>query len=372
MRIRRVLIENFKKFSPPGVELDLHNEALGDIADRFLILGDNGSGKTTILQAVAVTLALAARKIPGIDRLWWKGWVPERYFAHGSPQVEIEVEFSDDENAATQEAARRWWEVAGRSGHFVEPGGLPSVTLRLDGATVSAKEGRSALLQLQGRSYAADAFSRSKDPNIYALFPRLPGVFWYDQYRTVAISARDERDGRDAHGQAKEPEAASGFMTGIEKLDRLLSSWHRIRLEKGALPGRDYLGELERRFAEAFPGRSFAGIEPVYSGSAPTPDDDRFVLSDGKRKYALAEMSAGEQAIFPILFEFARQQIHHSVVLIDEIDLNLHPPLAQLLFGMLPRLGTDNQFLFTTHASVISTLVSPHAIHRLQEGQLCL
>jgi len=50
-------------------------------------------------------------------------------------------------------------------------------------------------------------------------------------------------------------------------------------------------------------------------------------------------MSAGEQAIFPILFEFVRQQIHRSVVLIDEVDLNLHPPLAQMLLGLLPRLG---------------------------------
>ncbi|WP_263747283.1 ATP-binding protein [Plectonema radiosum] len=34
-------------------------------------------------------------------------------------------------------------------------------------------------------------------------------------------------------------------------------------------------------------------------------------------------MSAGEQSVFPIFYEFVRQQIAHSVVLIDEIDLNL-------------------------------------------------
>jgi AAA domain, putative AbiEii toxin, Type IV TA system len=96
----------------------------------------------------------------------------------------------------------------------------------------------------------------------------------------------------------------------------------------------------------AFPGRSFAGVEEIFDG--PTPTDDRFVLTDGSRTYTLGEMSSGEQSIFPILFEFVRQQIHRSVVLIDEIDLNLHPPLAQLLLGLLPRLGEGNQFLFTT------------------------
>jgi hypothetical protein len=368
MRVRRVTIENFKKFSPPGIALDLHNQALDDISDRFLVLGDNGSGKTTVLQAIAVTLALAARKIPDVGRFWWKGWLPERYFAHDNPRVEVEVEFSDDELAATQEAARRWWDLAGVGGAFVEPGSFHRVTLCLEGGRVSAKEGRAAMLQLQGRRYIADALTRHKSPRLRELFSRLPGVFWYDQYRTVGLSARDEQDG----AQDASADEAPGFALGVEKLDRILRSWYRHRLERGGRGGRDFLGELEQRFVEAFPGRRFAGLEPVYSGTAPTPDDDRFVLSDGKRSYALAEMSAGEQAIFPILFEFTRQQIHRSVVLIDEIDLNLHPPLAQLLFGMLPRLGMDNQFLFTTHASVISTLVSPHAIHRLQEGQLCL
>jgi hypothetical protein len=37
----------------------------------------------------------------------------------------------------------------------------------------------------------------------------------------------------------------------------------------------------------------------------------------------IVEMSAGEQSVFPIFYEFVRQQIAHSVVLIDEIDLNL-------------------------------------------------
>ena len=50
-------------------------------------------------------------------------------------------------------------------------------------------------------------------------------------------------------------------------------------------------------------------------------------------------MSAGEQAVFPVLFEFVRQQVRNSVVMIDEIDLNLHPPEAQWLLSALPALA---------------------------------
>ncbi|MCB9551056.1 MAG: ATP-binding protein [Myxococcales bacterium] len=82
---------------------------------------------------------------------------------------------------------------------------------------------------------------------------------------------------------------------------------------------------------QPFPDRRFADCEPRYVSGLPTPDDYYFMLADGERTYDLEEMSAGEQAIFPFFYDFVRQQIGQSVVLIDEIDLNLHPPLAQTL-----------------------------------------
>lgn len=96
------------------------------------------------------------------------------------------------------------------------------------------------------------------------------------------------------------------------------------------------------------------------------------MLSDGNRTYDIEEMSSGEQSVFPMLYEFVRQRIRNSVVLIDEIDLNLHPPLAQSLLASLPRLGPSCQFIFTTHSRAISELVSPHEVHRLEGGRPCL
>jgi predicted ATP-dependent endonuclease of OLD family len=96
------------------------------------------------------------------------------------------------------------------------------------------------------------------------------------------------------------------------------------------------------------------------------------MINDGHRSYDLEEMSAGEQSVFPILYEFVRQQIKNCVVLIDEIDLNLHPPLAQALVSELPHLGPNCQFIYTTHSEAISAVVSPEQIYRLPGGRLCL
>jgi hypothetical protein len=359
MKIRRVVIENFKRFGPPsgGLELKIENSALGELADRFLLLGDNGSGKTTVLQAIALTLSLAARRTRDVAEFRWAGWLPERYMQHGPPVVELDVTFEDSEIVATQEAARLWYEHFQPPQHFVEPGSDHDVKLRLVGTHVDAPT--KALYQFGGRGYAAQIASH--DGRARALFARLPGVFWFDQFRNVTVV-------RDAH--ADQADKAFDY-TGILQIRERLKTWSSKRQKLGPHPEQDFLGELEHLYREVFPGRSFAGLEDVY-GDGPTPIDERFVLTDGHRTYALEEMSAGEQSVFPILFEFVRQQIHHSVVLIDEIDLNHHAPLAQRVCGLLPRLGRDNQFIFTSHNQAVVDVVSPHTVYRLPGEVLCL
>jgi predicted ATP-binding protein involved in virulence len=83
-------------------------------------------------------------------------------------------------------------------------------------------------------------------------------------------------------------------------------------------------------------------------------------------------MSAGEQSIFPILYEFVQQQIAYSVVLIDEVDLNLHPPAAQSLLRQLLKISPTCQFILTTHSEAVSDVISGNETLRLPGGSLCL
>ncbi|HRI63169.1 MAG TPA: AAA family ATPase [Polyangium sp.] len=370
MRLRRAHLERFKRFDSPGIDIDFQNLATEEIADRFLILGDNASGKTTILQAIALTLSLAQRRTQSVRDFRWTGWVADRFLAQGEPVVELQVEFDDDELLATQDAASRWWDAThptGRKG-FVAPGNSNKVTLRLEGQRIRTLGDENEIYQFQGRSYAAAG--AKFDGTLRDLFPRIPGVFWYDQFRNSAVAtANDPKDSGDRASFSSTNDDYQ-FLRGIQTLDNILKSWHRTREERGPHPRGDYLGQLEALYGQAFPGHTFSGLEYIYDG--PTPSADRFTLSDGMHRYALPEMSSGEQSVFPILYEFVRQQIHHCIVLIDEIDLNLHPPLAQRLLGMLPILGRNNQFIFTTHSRAVSSLVSPHTVHRLPEGHPCL
>lgn len=360
MKVASITLHEFKRFK--DIHVDVRNSLTGDVADRFLILGDNGTGKTTLLQAVALCLARAATMISQVEDFDWIGWVPGRYSRWGNPHIELEVHFTPDEIQATQEAAERWYHSragAGDNTGFKNPGDSAIVTLRLEGNQIST--GRpNEIYQFQGRRYAATLLKT--DPTARNLFERLPGIFWFDQFRNLASPpASEERSGEQGR---------VAYQVGVSRLRQSLNTWQLAKIS-GTQYKRDYLVELETLYAKIFAGRSFGAPEPMYSG-APSPSDYYFILKDGNRTYDLEEMSAGEQSVFPILYEFVRLQIRNSVVIIDEVDLNLHPPLAQSLISSLPAMGAGCQFLLTTHAQAVSSVMSPEQIYRLAGGRLCL
>jgi hypothetical protein len=246
------------------------------------------------------------------------------------------------------------------------------VVLCLDGHRYYTPRDPNEVYQFRGRHYATRLLST--DYTARDLFENLPGIFWFDQFRNLASSPiSGQVTGLDYEAKEPETQGRISFAFGIARLREHLTRWQLERLIKGD-KGREhnYLLEVENLYKRAFPGRSFSTPEPVYSRSAPSPEDYYFMLSDGQGLYDIEEMSAGEQSVFPILYRFVQMRIRHSVVLIDEIDLNLHPPLAQNFLTLLPHLGVDNQFIYTTHSRDISEVANRDTIHRLQGGALCL
>lgn len=363
MKVARIALSNFKRFD--HLEIDLRNALTGDLATEFLLLGDNGTGKTTVLQAVALCLSMAMGRTRDVESFQWLGWMPGRYQRWGEPRVELEVHFDPAEIAATQEVAERWAQQTGHNPgfEFVAPGDSQVVTVTLQGGRVTARS-KEALFQFRGRSYAT--WLLRTDPSARDRFADLPGVFWFDQFRNLATPPVERPDGTEENA------GRISFNVGVARLRKHLNSWQLGRLGGGAPPKHDFLLELENAYKRVFPGRSFGTPEPMFRGGSPTPEDYYFILSDGSRTYDIEEMSAGEHAVFPMLYEFVRQQVRSSVVLIDEIDLNLHPPLAQSLVSALPALGPDCQFIFSTHSEAVRDLMPAEDIHRLAGGRPCL
>lgn len=374
MKVESISIQNFKLFD--NLEVSFKNQTLDEVTSRFLILGDNGTGKTTLLQAIALPLALATRQIQNITEFDWLGFLPARYSKWGTPHIKLEVSFEPEEIEATREVAQRWYAAQPEEFRFerpfIKPGDRTSIQLVLNGEYWKAGTTPEERAQFQGRYYAQKLLRI--DPSIRSQFSKLPGIFWFDQFRNLGSNLYREASGFGSlpFGEGGFGGGRASFEIGVGRLRQYLIEWRQRQESGNRTYQTDYLTQLENLYTRIFPDRSFWGLEKIPRSNSPTEEDIYFLLKYRNRTYDLVEMSAGEQAIFPILYEFVRQQIAYSIVLIDEVDLNLHPPVAQFLVSQLPKIAPTCQLILTTHSEAVNDIIGEAETYRLPGGVLCL
>ncbi len=346
MKVRKVQLKNFKRFKEAS--FDFTDEETGLARDLILITGRNGSGKTSLLQAIAATLGQATKRLESIADLDWPGFdfdLVSLNWGTPIPDVKIETEFSSDELFHTYDFFQRvFWETE-------KPGLSPFVSLSWrDGQVVAGTEAE--IVQFHGRDFARKLVREDG----FEVFHSVGSVFWYTDQRTATSLTGEEE--------------SNGLELTTDKLRDLLSKWQLFHqnVDSGRVAPRPYFrdlyGKFQKLFETVFPGRTMVGPAPR-PGIDEILSEPLFFLSDGTNQYEISEMSGGERALFPILLDFVNWNIHNSVILIDELELHLHPPMQQALLRILPKLGQNNQFIVTTHSDSIARLVPEAHIIRL-------
>ncbi len=342
MKINKFRLKNFKKVK--AVELDFRNTGTGIAEDLVLIQGSNGSGKTSVLQAMTAMLGVATGRFQLLSDLQWPGLDFELISdAWQAPaEIELEVSFSDEELAKTHEF---WQRLKLHEPNLTTPPAKERlVTLRRAGDKALAPS-QDQLFQFRGRDYARRLWKYErglKDP-----FPNVGGMFWYDVYREpLSTLKRPQYQGDGDQSDIIDERALR---------DKLVDIFTFHQLHQGNPQKRSYFTELDKAYRSVFPQRRLEGIE-----IDPRPGMEKlFYFHDGVNRYELRELSGGERAIIPILFDFINLNIHRSIILIDEIELHLNPTLHQAFLRATRSLGKDNQFIFTSHSDSIDALMRP-------------
>lgn len=352
MKVQSVQLKYFKKFRK-SPEFDFTDPETGLARDLIVLIGMNGSGKTSLLQAIAATLGVASGRLNKLSDLEWAGFNYElagNNWGLSEPEVTLKIQFSKSELEAVHEFHQK---LQSKGADLpVSPAKNHVVSLEWHGERVQANTG-AEFFQFNGRKYAKQLV-RSEG---FRVFERVGTVLWYTEQRTSTSLTAEDHDSR--------------LEITEDILRDRLSKWRQFHqdIQQGRIrplrPGqKDLYDSIEQAYKAVFPGHHFEGPVPR-EGVDDILQEPWFYLYDGKNQYEISEMSGGERAVFPILMDFASWNIHNSVILLDEIELHLHPPMQQALIRALPKLGKNNQFIITTHSDYVEQLVPEAHIVRL-------
>ncbi len=347
MKVKSLELKGYKKFK--NKKIDFFDEHTGLAKNIIVIVGENGCGKSSVLQAIASILGTATGMLRQPSDLEWAGFVYSSIRkTDGQFSIKLTTQFAEDELKATAEFAKQ----LGYSniGNDIET----YLKLNFDENKVFAAAIKN-YNQFLGKHYAIKI--RKQNPDTWDNFFRIGAVLWYTEQRTATSLNRETAEDKP-------------IVFDYETLRRRLQTFyvfhnslkeHNFQMRKGQ---RDVYAKLSELYSKVFQGRKMVGFNP--SRSVDFNEEPPFYFSDADNNlYELAEMSAGEKAIFPILLDFAYWQIHNSVVLIDEIELHLHPPLQQALLRVLANEGSNNQFIITTHSDYVVSIFPESFIIRL-------
>lgn len=126
----------------------------------------------------------------------------------------------------------------------------------------------------------------------------------------------------------------------------------------------DPFEKYKKIFSDLIPGKQLIDIDPAQPHEFHYKDEDGQVLP-------FNSLSSGEQEVIKVLFDVARKEIKHSIIIVDEPELHLHPTLTFKLIESLKAIGEHtNQFIFLTHsADLISTYYSTGNVYFIDSSQ---
>jgi hypothetical protein len=316
--VHRVTIQNLRSFREVVVPLatpGANGGAAAEYPNVTLLVGDNGAGKTTVLRSIALA-ALGPIMVSG------SGYVPFSLVRHVSGQRSAEAVVSAEVELHEQ-----------------------------DGAVEGQFE--TAALRIRPTAGFVDRFVAMDTPAWSELMwaDRSPAFFvvGYGASRAVDPHARSSESSRSKSRMLRYGRVAGLFEEGIVLLP--LAAWLPELAARDPARFAEVVGlvnvllephgELLDHLVEG---------EPMFRvGSSVLPFQ---ALSDGYRGYIgwvgdlLYHLCMGAPAAMPLVQG-------RGVVLVDEVDLHLHPAWQRHVMPTLSRALPNLQFVFTSHSPLV-------------------
>ncbi|HSN98061.1 MAG TPA: AAA family ATPase, partial [Candidatus Nanopelagicales bacterium] len=320
MKLAGIQLQNFRQFR--HLELDF-TDSLGRIRDVSMLVGPNASGKTSVLDAIALAIGPTTKRPSARPDLVLS---PANIVRHGAVRAHVtcRLVFTEEEIEAT----RQLFKIA------EEPTQIPDateVTLTWSypdeggqqGQTQCEPEGSFRLLQ--ARAKVAQLFTtRAVD---WSWFSKVGAIFTFDQQRLAWAKRIPPSVWEVIQGGLSVDASADGQGVRASSDPRviLLAMAIKAKLKEGGLSSRQ-LEAVAQRFAIICSPHRLLGATENPAGEA----ELHFIDGDGN-EYLYEGLSSGQRILLAMLVRMVSDHVHRSLVLVDEAELHLHPVWQQRL-----------------------------------------
>jgi energy-coupling factor transporter ATP-binding protein EcfA2 len=359
MKLRKVRIQNFRAIKDSEI---VFADALGAIRPITVLAGPNGSGKTSVLyaiiQALRGVMGYRTSDVPEPEELDIHRPLSPSGLSRVPPSISItlDIEFADQERAAIRKVLNeatfdepildRLPELPGgkmRALWKYPPERRPDGTLS-PSWFLNRTEPRNAIPWFKGRSTAISAW-RNRRLGERDLLDKIGGIYLFPQDRSLRSRVMGEHVSQDEESPAAS-ERKSREPLSVWGVLEYLSNYSRSRGEN-VNQEENWEQRIREGFNEICAPKEYLGF--MYGSDDPLGAP---YFKDNGSTYPLQMAASGEQVIIEYLARLTHPSpMNHSIVLIDEPEIHLHPGWVRQLYRALPNIGIDNQYIITTHST---------------------
>lgn len=374
MHIEELHLQNFRGFQELRLELP---------PNLAVFIGVNGSGKSSILDSIAILLSQFVFELRKTRK---------RFSEFELTEDDININSETTRNSirlVIDSGTKLFWEITI---------GTDVPKLRLLKSKISKRE---------INKYASQILKALEDkPNL-----SLPLLLYYKTQRIVidsssgnSTSAKDGSENEEFRQFLRKPNQIDAYKTAFSNNVNNFQDFfdwfkeeeeyeNEVRLREDTNfrnPNLEIVREALKKFLEGFPDTEFSNLHVVRVSSNKELGIRRLknpllVIEKNGKDFKINQLSDGEKNLLMLVIDIARRlailnpsltnpseilQKGEGIVLIDEVDLHLHPQWQRIVLQSFTKTFPKCQFIVTTHSPQVLSGVNRENVFILEDSEV--